>query len=74
MRVLFRVCTRPVMSSMSGFVHGWLQLVEEQGGVSRCECVVNSAAVTDWTAISVVGVWLSDGSGICVRLRCAWGR
>ena len=69
MRILLRVCIGPVMSSMSGFVHGWLQLVGKRHGVGRRECVVNIAVVAEWTARSEVGVWLSDRSGICVRIR-----
>ena len=49
-----------------GFVHGWLQLVVERHGVSRRDCVVNSAVVAEWTATSAVGVWLSDGRDISV--------
>ena len=44
------------MSSMSGIVYGWLQLVVERHGDSRRECVVYSAVVADWTAKSGVGV------------------
>ena len=69
MRILLRVCIRPLMSSMSGFVHGWLQLVVERHGVDRRECVVNIAVVAYWTARSEVGNCFSDRSGICVRLR-----
>ena len=58
----------------------WWQIVGERDWLSGRECIVYVAVVADWSATSGVGVWLSDRSGVCVRvrmrvlLRCACGR